>query len=1289
MEAQLNQIRNKLINTLMIGFISFAVPTLVLSLIRYFQIGWSWLFLFHSILVVISFIVFLNRFKLSLQFKTHFLSIAFILIAFAGTIRFGISSSHFYCLISIIISTIIFGKRTGYIYLLVSALGLIISITLYQYAKIYTLTDFNVYNNNITTKFNLLNANVFLMVIIIYFLGNFYNFFIQNIKDLILKTQAQELTQHELQKSEERYRFLIENATFPVIVAKFNGEILFVNNCAETFLGIENNSLNQNITTDFWVYKNERNKFITELKQNSNVDNTEIQLRTNVNKIKTVLLSSKVIEYENQPAIFTIFNDISERKQIEETLKKSEEKFSKAFNACPVSITISSIDNGKYVDVNDSFITISGFTKEEVLGHTSTELNLWVENVHRDSFYNNLMQSGYLRDYPSQFRMKNSNIRDFILASEIIELNGEKHILNYSIDVTERKRTEAEIREKDLRIRASFDLCFEFIGLLSLDGTLIEVNQTAMNFADIKLNDVLGKPFWETPWWNHSKEEQQKLKEAIAKSAQGETITYEATHRASDGELHYIDFSLKPLKNEKNEVKYLIPEGRDITNIKHANDEIIKREHFLQTLINTIPDLIWLKNSDGVYLQCNKRFEDFFGAKEKDIVGKTDYNFVDQELANFFREKDIIAINAGKPSKNEENVQFSDGHFEFLETIKMPISENNGKLVGILGIGRDITDRKKLEEELKVSEEKYRFIVENSPIGIFQRKIDKNGDYNYFNPAIVTDFECTSGEEFLRDYGDVKNRYAIPEKLIEFNKLLLKNNIVENFEVKTILKNGKTKWFSIYAKLDNTKMFINGFDIDITERKKIELKLAESQTRLSAIFESTSDFVWSVDAETFQIVTFNTAIKNYFKNRHNVTMQVGSYIEDLLPKEVGIIWYNYYKKAIKVGSFYDIYEVIDRKVILHLSFYPLKLNDKIIGISVFGKDITEIKNSEKALKKSEEHLQTLLHSITDYMYSVKIENGQIIETRHGEGCETITGYTINDFAKDKSLWFNIVLDVDKDVIFKHIYTIINEKKAVPIEHRIIHKNGNIRWIRNTPVLRLNTQGEVIGYDGLISDITEAKILEREILNSVIKTEEKERLHFSQELHDGIGPLLSAIKMYVQWLETPDEEMNQVEILKDIEKLVEESSSTIREISFKLSPHILQNYGLYEAVKAYSEKIKESSKIDILLTNYDVCRFNENAETIIYRVLCECINNTLKHAKATKITIKMNCDNSNFYIEYSDNGKGFNVSEVLQNHKGIGLMNMQSRIISINGIIEIKSEIGKGSTMKFQFDKQYL
>ncbi len=132
-------------------------------------------------------------------------------------------------------------------------------------------------------------------------------------------------------------------------------------------------------------------------------------------------------------------------------------------------------------------------------------------------------------------------------------------------------------------------------------------------------------------------------------------------------------------------------------------EKMLEQERgLLKTLLRTLPDSVWLKDPDGIYLAGNARFEQFIGAREADILGKTDYDFVDKELADFFREKDLAAIEAGKPTVNEEEVTFAaDGHRELLETIKTPMFDAGGLLVGVLGIARDITIARQAQETLR------------------------------------------------------------------------------------------------------------------------------------------------------------------------------------------------------------------------------------------------------------------------------------------------------------------------------------------------------------------------------------------------------------------------------------------------------------------------------------------------------------------------------------------------------------------------------------------------------------
>lgn len=145
----------------------------------------------------------------------------------------------------------------------------------------------------------------------------------------------------------------------------------------------------------------------------------------------------------------------------------------------------------------------------------------------------------------------------------------------------------------------------------------------------------------------------------------------------------------------------------------------------LKSLVCAIPDLVWLKDSHGVYLNCNPRFENFFGAGESQIIGKTDYDFVDRELADFFREHDRIAMEANKPCSNEERLTFAVGGYHGLfETIKTPMRDESGALIGVLGVARDITERKRLEEELTRTGEELRHYKDHLEETVLQRTED-------------------------------------------------------------------------------------------------------------------------------------------------------------------------------------------------------------------------------------------------------------------------------------------------------------------------------------------------------------------------------------------------------------------------------------------------------------------------------------------------------------------------------------------------------------------------------------
>nr|WP_319573427.1 ATP-binding protein [uncultured Draconibacterium sp.] len=202
-----------------------------------------------------------------------------------------------------------------------------------------------------------------------------------------------------------------------------------------------------------------------------------------------------------------------------------------------------------------------------------------------------------------------------------------------------------------------------------------------------------------------------------------------------------------------------------------------------------------------------------------------------------------------------------------------------------------------------------------------------------------------------------------------------------------------------------------------------------------------------------------------------------------------------------------------------------------------------------------------------------------------------------------------------------------------------------------------------------------KASEAKLLSAIISTEEKERKHFAKELHDGLGPVLSSAKMTISAIDKKNIEEKNTGLLDKVEKLVDNAILTTKEISNHLTPHVLARYGLKKAIETFIRNAMISEMIQISLSaNIDKKRYKESVEVVLYRIFCELINNTQRHAFASKIAISLTDDNKNIELKYEDNGVGFDSS----NEKyGMGLINIVSRVKALHGTIELISSPQKG------------
>lgn len=237
----------------------------------------------------------------------------------------------------------------------------------------------------------------------------------------------------------------------------------------------------------------------------------------------------------------------------------------------------------------------------------------------------------------------------------------------------------------------------------------------------------------------------------------GETAIFDSEHRLcrDDGQIIWVhDRGVVVEYTDKNTLLRMIGTITDISDRIAAQEEL-KRAHSINKLIiETIPDLLWLKDSEGRYLLCNSKFEQFFGAKEADIIGNTDYDFVDQELADFFRKHDKNAMVAGKAVRNKEQLTFASNGFEGLfETTKVPLVSEDNEIIGILGIGHDITELDELIHQLSETKQLLLSLVNAIPFYIY--RVDLEGRFTFVNKAFSAYLQQPSESLIGQDFHQV------------------------------------------------------------------------------------------------------------------------------------------------------------------------------------------------------------------------------------------------------------------------------------------------------------------------------------------------------------------------------------------------------------------------------------------------------------------------------------------------------------------------------------------------------
>ncbi len=340
----------------------------------------------------------------------------------------------------------------------------------------------------------------------------------------------------------------------------------------------------------------------------------------------------------------------------------------------------------------------------------------------------------------------------------------------------------------------------------------------------------------------------------------------------------------------------------------------------------------------------------------------------------------------------------------------------------------------------------------------------------------------------------------------------------------------------------------------------------------------------------------------------------------------------------------------------------------------------KLSSARSALKESESRFRFLFDSTTDDIFVTDLE-GNFVEVNHS-ACENL-GYEHEELLKMNME--QVKSDRFREQVRKNRERIIREGKMTYESEHLTHDGRVFPVEMKSSLINLGESRYILS---AARNVTERKELERKILSAVIQAEEKERERFSRDMHDGLGPLLSTIKLYVNELGAEDirqdDKMNYVKYTSD---LVDEAISNTRDISNNLMPRMIHDYGLVTALEAFCKKVNLANKISIQFDSRNMYEpLERNIQLILFRVVSELINNTIRHAGATEAVILLERTFNRVLLHYVDNGKGFEADNLMDDRRtGMGLKNIISRIKSINGTCRISSEPGQGSRFEIEVE----
>lgn len=892
------------------------------------------------------------------------------------------------------------------------------------------------------------------------------------------------------------------------------------------------------------------------------------------------------------------------------------------------------------------------------------------------------------------------------LAVVIRQAHLQEQVQRHNMELEHRVAEQtAELRQERNFISAVLDTAGALVAVIDPKGRIVRFNRACEQLSGYTFAEVQGKHFWDL---FTLPEEIAPVRGIFAQLRAGQFPNeYENYWVTRSGDRRLITWSNTVLLNQEGSVAHIIAIGIDITERRQAEAALAEERNLLRTLIDTLPDYIYFKDTESRFITANQAVAEVMGAQTIDkLTGKTDFDFYPQELAAQYYADEQKVVRSRQPLINQkERVIDPSGQRRWTLTTKVPLQNSQGQILGLVGVGRDITEWMQAEKALQESEKRYKALLGVVTDYIYTVHVEHGQVVTTVHSPGCVAVTGYTDREFAADphlwYRMVYE--ADREMVVERVARVFAGEDVPPFEHRLIHKDGSLRWVknTWVPRYNDTGQLVayDGLITDVTERKLAEEALRESQALLDGIISTATDAIITIESEQ-RIVLFNAAAEQMFC--YQASEVIGQPLNLLLPERFHCRHTQHVHCFVQAGISAramgaNLDDLWGRRA--DGEEFPIEAMISQVEVSgqkfctVILRDITGRKQMEEALKAHGHVLENMAEGVL-----VTDEDDIIYFTN--PAFDAMFGYEPGELIGQHTSILNLNPQ-EKEVSFATINQVLQTQEVWLGEFRNKKKDGTpFTTASRIRLLEMSGKRYLVSVEEDITERKQAEVERAQLFEAVnrqrqqlrlltrrlAEAQEAERKQLARELHDQVGQSLTALDLNLNVIRSqiPDD-MSAAGTLQgqldDSLALVAQTTHRIRDLMADLRPPVLDDYGLVAALDWYSHRLHQRLGLPITVQGKEPHpRLAAPVELALFRIAQEALTNVAKHAQAGQVTVTVSEDGKTVRLIIADDGLGFNPADQADplKRQGWGLLTMSERAEAVGGRCRIESRPEQGT-----------